>query len=123
MNRKSPWEEESRVKVLRLYRTAQHPNWKRKVNKGDLQSDWPRVVLLDLSAIQFREFKKDPKAFTIKHKIYPEQPIRWMSKKCATPPTGKGIPEATANSRWIVVLEHGIDSMASCAACPKTTTG
>ena len=109
MDRKSPWEEESGVQVLRLYRTDAHP-------------DWPRVVMLDLTAEQFSEFDRDPLAFAEKHRLYPEQPILWMSP-CAKPPRGKGIPHATESSRWIVAIIHGHESIATCAACPQSTTG
>ena len=121
MDRKSPWEQESGVQVLRLYRTDAHPDWPRAVNKKDLQPDWPRVVILDLTAEQFSEFDRDPLAFTKKYNLYPEQPVLWMSH-CAKPPLGKGIPRAADSSRWTVVLNHGSDSIFTCAACPHSTT-
>ena len=108
MKRKPPWEEESGVQVLRLYKTAAH-------------ADWPQVVLLDLTAKQFSEFDRDPLAFAEKYNLYPEQPISWISP-CAKPPHGKGIPRATDSSDWLVVIMHGHDSIADCAACPQSTT-
>jgi hypothetical protein len=120
MDRKSPWEQESGVQVLRLYRTDAHPDWPRAVNKKDLQPDWPRVVILDLTAEQFSEFDRDPLAFTKRYNLYPEQPILWMSH-CAKPPLGKEIPRATEASGWTVAIIHGPKSCAVCAACPQTT--
>ena len=122
MKRKPPWEEESGVQVLRLYRTDAHPDWPRAVNKTDLYPDWPRVVILDLTAEQFREFCQNPLVFAKKYNLYPEQPILWMSP-CAKPPLGQGIPRAAELSGWIVAINHGHDSIATCAACPQTTTG
>jgi hypothetical protein len=122
MKTKPPWEEESGVRVLRLYKTDVHPDWPQAVNKTDLCADWPRIVILDLSAEQFSEFDQNPLAFATKYNLYPEQPILWMSH-CAKPPLGQGIPHATESSRWIVAITHGHDSISSCAACPQTTTG
>jgi len=110
MTRKpAAWEEPAPgVRVLKLWET-------------DLNPDWPRVVLLDLTGEQFNEFDRDPLAFAKKHKLYPEQPILWMTP-CAKPPIGKGIPRATEPTRWTVVLNHGHQSIATGAACPQTTT-
>jgi hypothetical protein len=120
MNRKSPWEEESGVQVLRLYKTKEHPDWPQDVNKTHLHPDWPRVVLLDLTAEQFEDFCHNPLAFAQEYNLYPEQPILWMSP-CALPPIGKGIPRAAHGSRWTVLINHGHMSTATCAACPQTT--
>ena len=122
MDRKSPWENESGVQVLRLYKSDSYPDWPQAVNKTDLHPDWPRAVMLDLTAEQFSEFDRDPLAFAKKYNLYPEQPILWMSQ-CAKPPIGKGIPRATESSRWTVVFPHTPKSSAACAACPQTTTG
>jgi hypothetical protein len=122
MKREPPWEEESGVQVLRLYKTPARPDWPADVKKEDLYSDWPRIVILDLTAAQFSEFDQNPLAFANKYNLYPEQPILWMSP-CAKPPVGRGIPRATDQSRWIVVYEHGSLSMATCAACPLSITG
>ena len=116
-----PWEDESGVLVLRLYKTDQHPDWDEDVNKPHLHPDWPRTVLLDLSAEQFKEFDQNPLAFAKKYNLFPEQPILWISD-CAKPPRGKGIPQATNSSRWTVVVPHGSLSIATCAACPQSTT-
>jgi hypothetical protein len=118
MNRKPPWEEESGVQVLRLYKTKEHPDWPQDVNKAHLHPDWPRVVMLDLDDKQFMEFCQNPLAFTKKYNLYPEQPILWMSG-CAKPPIGQGIPHAAEGSRWTVALVHTHGSGASCAACPQ----
>ena len=120
MRPEPPWGVESGVRVLRLYKTDEHPNWKHDVNKQHLQPEWPRIVVLDLDAGQFKEFDRDPKAFTLKYNIFPEQPIRWMST-CSKPPEGDGIPTAADRSRWTVVVLHGKPSGASSCACPVTT--
>jgi hypothetical protein len=108
--------------VLRLYRTDAHPDWPQDVNKAHLHPDWPQVVLLDLTAEQFKEFDQNPLAFAKKYKLYPEQPISRISP-CAKPPVGKGIPHATDSSRWTAVILHTPASIASSAACPQSTTG
>ena len=103
------WEEPTPgVKVLKLWET-------------DLNPDWPRVVMLDLTVERFGEFDKNPLVFAKKHELYYDQPILWMTP-CAKPPLGKGIPQATESSRWTVVINHGHESIATCAACPQTTT-
>ncbi|MGA2608465.1 MAG: hypothetical protein ABSH01_13550 [Terriglobia bacterium] len=111
MQRKpAAWEELlSGGKVLKLWET-------------DLNPDWPRVVVLTLTAELFSEFDRNPLAFAEKHKLYGEQPVLWTSH-CAKPPRGKGIPEATESSSWTVVINHTKDSLATFAACPQTTTG
>jgi hypothetical protein len=91
------------VSALRLYRTELNP-------------DWPRVVILDLSAEQFKEFEDDPLGFENKHRIYPEQPVQWTSS-CQKPPGGKDIPKVAKDSQWRVVMVHGVKSVLSCAAC------
>ena len=122
MKTKPPWEEESGVRVLRLYKTEVRPDWPQAVNKTDLCPNWPRIVILDLSAEQFSEFDRNPLAFATKYNLYPEQPILWMSD-CAKPPLGQGIPHATESSRWTVVINHSKPSTGACAACPQSTTG
>jgi hypothetical protein len=109
MKRKpAAWEELSPgVKVLKLYKT-------------DLNPEWPRVVILNLTAKRFSEFERNPLVFAEKHKLYPDQPILWMSH-CSKPPRGKGIPEAADSTCWTVVIPHTKDSLATCAACPQTT--
>jgi hypothetical protein len=76
--------------------------------------------MLDLEDEQFRDFCQNPLAFAQKYNLYPEQPILWISP-CAKPPIGKGIPKPTDGSRWTVLINHGHQSIATCAACPQTT--
>ena len=121
MKRNPPWESKSGVKVLRLYKTSAHPDWPSAVNKADLHPDWPRILILDLSAKQFKEFNENPLAFAEKYNLYPEQKILWFSH-CSKPPVGKGIPRATAQSRWTVVMNHCKTSVGTAAACPQTTS-
>jgi hypothetical protein len=98
------WEElEPGVCVLRLYRT-------------ELNLDWPRIVILDLTAEKFKEFEDDPVGFENKHRIYPEQPVLWAST-CQKPPEGQGIPKLSKHSRRRVVMLHSKISLMSCAAC------
>lgn len=119
MKPKPPWEEEPGVRVLRLYKTKEHPDWPQAVNKAHLHPDWPRVVLLDLTAEQFKEFDRDPLAFANEHNLYPEQPLQVLSH-CAKPPNVKGNP---GSENWTVVLIHTRPSIGSCAAGPQNTTG
>jgi hypothetical protein len=108
MDMKTPtWREEaSGVRVLKLYET-------------DLNPEWPRIVILDLTAERFREFERDPLGFDKTYKLYPEQPILWISH-CAQPPFVPGEPPAAESSRWTVVIIHRLTSRAACAACPQT---
>jgi hypothetical protein len=115
-----PWAVESGILVLRLYKTDGHPNWNRDVNKDHLQPDWPRIVMMDLDADQFKEFDDDPLEFTWKYNLFPEQPIQWISD-CAKPPVGEEIPMAADDSRWVVLVNHGKPSGATCCACPVST--
>jgi hypothetical protein len=120
MKAKSPWEEESGIKMLRLYKSKEHPEWAQPVHKADLCPDWPRVVLLDLTAEQFEEFHQDPLAFAEKYKLYPpDESISWISH-VALPPIGKGIPRATGSSRWTVATIHNPQTISTCAACPQS---
>ena len=103
------WEEPAPgVKVLKMWKT-------------DLNPDWPRVLILDLTAERFREFQQDPLGFDKRYKLFPDQPMLWISH-CSMPPRGRGIPEATKLSRWTVVVPHTKVSIGTCAACPQTTT-
>ena len=120
MKPKPPWEEESGVRILRLYKTDVHPDWPQAVNKIDLHPDWPRVVILDLTAKQFTDFNQNPLAFAERHHLYPEQKILWFGQ-CSKPPLGQGIPRATGKSRWTVVINHCKTSVGTSAACPQTT--
>jgi len=103
------WEEKSGMRVLRLYGT-------------DLNPDWPQVVLLALTAKQFKEFERDPLAFAEKYKLFPEQPLTALSH-CTRPPHVKGIPGPTDQSRWIVAIPHPKSSTGSCAAAPQSIIG
>jgi hypothetical protein len=78
--------------------------------------------VLDLTAKQFKEFHENPRAFSEKYKLYPEQPIRWFSH-VAMPPLGEGIPQAEEGSRWTVVLNHCKASIATSAACAQSVIG
>jgi hypothetical protein len=91
-----------------------------KLWESDLNPDWPRVVVLDLTFDHFDKFDQDPLAFAEDHKLYGIQPIMRISH-CAKPPHVKGIAKATKLSRWTVVINHTHDSSATCAACPQTT--
>jgi hypothetical protein len=90
------------VRVLKLY-------------DPDLSPDWPRIIILDLTAERFQEFERDPLAFDRTHKLYPEQPTLWVTQ-CAKPPRGQGIPRWAESTGWRVVLDHGKTSGLACAA-------
>jgi hypothetical protein len=117
MGGKSPWEVESGVQVLRLYRSKTHGDWGQDVNKKDLWPDWPQIVVLNLSSTQFDEFQQDHLAFAKKYNLY-DQPIKLISH-CAMPPMGEGIPRATPLSSYTVVFIHTSDSSVVCEACPQ----
>ena len=102
------WEEPAPgVKVLKLWET-------------DVKPGWPRIVILDLTAEQFQEFERDPLKFDKTHKLYPDQPILWMSH-CARPPHAEGAGLPSESSGWTVVAIHSLNSAAVCAACPQQT--
>ncbi|MGA9058541.1 MAG: hypothetical protein WB763_18735 [Terriglobia bacterium] len=119
MKPQPPWEDESGVLVLRLYKSDKYGPWLKDVNKAHLHPDWPRIVVLDLSADQFKEFDQNSLAFAKKYNLFPEQPILWTSP-CAKPPIGEGIPRAAESSRYTLVGVHGSFSMFACAACPQS---
>lgn len=122
MKAKSPWEDESGVRVLRFYSSDSRPDWPQAVTRDDLLPPCPRVVALDLDEDQFEEFVREgPLEFSRKYNLYPDQEILWMSP-CAFPPDGKGIPAAAPGTRWTVVYAHTCESLATSAACPQTTT-
>lgn len=102
----SRWEEPARgIRILRLYRTELNP-------------DWPRILILELTDERFREFEHDPLSFDREYKLYyPESPISWMSC-CAKPPYVKEIPPAADPASWSVVLMKGGMSKVCCAAFP-----
>lgn len=107
MDAKSPkWEELGPgVKILRLFQT-------------DLNPDWPRIVMLELTADKFKEFENDTLAFDVKYHLVPDSPISWIST-CAKPPQVKGIARPPDSASWMVVVFKGGATMASCAAFPK----
>jgi hypothetical protein len=111
MSPKTPkWEESaSGIKILRLYQT-------------DLNPEWPRIVILQLTADRFKEFEHDPLAFDKKHELcYPESPISWIST-CAKPPHVKDIPPTPDSACWTVVILKGGMTKATCAAFPQESS-
>ena len=107
MNRKQPqWRNQAPgVKVLKLYGTA-------------LNRDWPRIVILELTAAKFQEFEQDSLAFDKKYTLFhPESPISWIST-CAKPPQVKGVPPPRSSVSWTVVIVKGKLTKAACAAYP-----
>lgn len=106
----SKWEKVHGMQVLRLC----------GIPDGDHDGDhWPRIVILDLSARQYRKFREDPLQFTIDHDLYPEQPIQLMCD-CAKLPTGDGVKKPDPDSRWTVIILHGRPSSALCLAGPQS---
>jgi len=104
-----PWEDECGVLILRLYQTALCP-------------DWPRVVLLDLTAEQFEEFHKEPLKFASTYKLFPPGESASWTSHVAMPPIGRGIPSATKDSRWLVGGIHTKETIVTFCACPHQTT-
>jgi len=100
------WEElASGIKMLRLYKTALNP-------------DWPRILLLQLTADRFKEFEHDPLAFDKKYTLFhPESPISWMTP-CAKPPHVKGVPPTPESVCWTVAIIKGPNTQTVCAAFP-----
>jgi hypothetical protein len=111
MQTKEPvWEQrDSGVKVLQLYGTKLNP-------------DWPRIVMLELSAQKFKEFEEDIVAFDEKYKLYfPEYPILAASH-CAKPPQVRNVNSPKSPQSWTVVLLKRPACMVSCAACPNISS-
>lgn len=93
--------------ILRLYHTELNP-------------DWPRIVILDLSADEFKEFEDDPMGFDRQNQMYPEQSLVWAST-CQKPPVGTPethLPPVRPDARWRVVILHGYRSTMSSSASP-----
>jgi hypothetical protein len=109
MRRKpAAWKELSPgLKVLKLYETKLNPKF-------------PRIVLMDLTAELFEEFHRDPLAFVGKHELFPREESPSWTSHVAMPPIGKGIPQATSTSRWVVAYIHNIQTISTSAACPET---
>jgi len=108
MKPEPPWEKESGIQVLRLYKSQGHPEWAKPVNKADLHPDWPQVVLLDLTTDQYKEFLKDPKAFANKHNLFP-QAVRRIST-FPKPRKVKGGPGKADLLSYTLVAVHNHDS-------------
>jgi hypothetical protein len=110
MKRKPPrWEEPSSgVRVLRLYQTELNP-------------DWPRILILELTTDRFREFEQDSLAFDKKHKLFPDSPISWIST-CAKPPQVKGVRPPPDSASWTVVILKGPGTRAASTAFPHDSS-
>lgn len=111
MRRKTPtWENTAPgVRTLRLY-------------KSDLNPNWPRVLVLELTAQKFKEFESDPLAFDKKYGIcHPESPISAISV-CAKPPNVKEIAPKMDTSKWTVTLLKHSGCGAACAGCPQESS-
>ncbi len=107
MEHRSPeWEEPAPgIKILRLYQTR-------------LTRDWPKIVVLELTAERFREFEHDMLAFDEKYRLVHDSPISWISP-CAKPPQVKGVANAPDSASWTVVILKGGATKATCAAYPQ----
>jgi hypothetical protein len=91
------------VKILRLY-------------EAKLTPEWPKIVIMELTAEKFREFEEDTLQFDKKYQPVTESRISWIST-CAKPPQVKEIPSRHI-LRWLVVLFKGGATRACCAAYP-----
>jgi hypothetical protein len=95
-------------KVLKLYET-------------DLNPDWPRIVLMDLTAKEFEDLHRDPLGFATTNALYPSNESPSWTSHVAMPPIGKGIPQAADDSNWTAVAIHTKDTIVSFAAVPQKT--
>lgn len=105
-----------------------HPDWE-DVECGQISSlcgnpdtghggdDWPRVLILHLSAEEFELFDANPLEYARDNNLFPDQPIMWMAA-CAKPPLGVGIPQAVLGTAWTVTIIHARPSSGACAAVP-----
>ena len=100
------WEKTARgIRTLRLYKTHLNPNW-------------PRVLLLELTAAKFKEFEQDALAFDKKYHIFhPETPISAISA-CAKPPGAKKSGSKNASAKWTVALLKHSGCGAAAAGSP-----
>jgi hypothetical protein len=78
--------------------------------------DWPRVLILHLSAEEFELFDANPLEYTRDNNLFPDQPLMWMGA-CAKPPVGIG-PQAVLGTPWTVTIIHARPSSGACAAVP-----
>ncbi len=102
------WEEPAEgIRLMRL-----HGTW--------INTDWPLILILELSVDKFTEFENDPLGFEEKYKFayFPTSPISWMSS-CAKPPYVRNLAQASNPTLWTVVILKGGMSRASCAALPN----
>jgi hypothetical protein len=117
MKRKQPpWDvtKPGEPQVLRLFRTNQYPDWAMAVNKGDLHPDFPQILVLDLTAAQYAEFKSDPVDFVNNNNLYPDK-IRKPVVGLPDPPKGKGRGGKTDTVSYTVVTVHNRDCTVSIA--------
>jgi hypothetical protein len=87
------WEESAAkpsIKILRLYETELNP-------------EWPKIAILNLTADQFKEFDRDPLAFDKTYNLFPGYPITSISH-CGRRPHAKSIPEGPDLAPWTVVI-------------------
>jgi hypothetical protein len=105
-----------------------HPDWEDadcgKISRlcgnsdsGHQGDDWPRVVVLHLSADEFKLFDDNPLEYARDHQLFPDQPIMWMAS-CAKPPYGKGVPQPVPGTGWTVTIVHAKPSSAASAGVP-----
>jgi len=119
MNRKQPpWETFSGVQFLRLYKKDDNDNWPSGTSKDDLHPGYPQIVLLDLTADQYNDFLKDPKAFANNHNIYPD-PVKRVSDY-PKPAKVRRNPGKTGTTSYTVVTVHMRDSTVTYTAGTQT---
>lgn len=107
------WEKVQGLRMLRLCGMPDgHPG----------KDHWPRIVVLDLSAKQFRKFQEDPLKFTIDHELYPDQPIQLLCD-CVKLPMGDCVKKPRGDSRWTLIFWHGRPSSSLCMAGPQSCDG
>ena len=85
----------------------------------DSPTEWPQVVILDLTPEQFMQFEKEAVAYAVEHGLYPRQPVNRIlgSVKLAAE---EGFPTAPESaSGWTVAIYHGKTSRAFYVACAQ----
>jgi len=103
MKRKPPWEDVLGIPVLRLYSSDDHGDWSKPANKSELHPDYPQIVLLDLTDVQFKQFKQDPVKYVNDHQVYPD-PVKGVSPFPKVPRAkGKG---GSVSYTVVVVRNH-----------------